>query len=274
MSILIDDLVPDELWTLWNRCCPPGPGHPPYSGRHRTISDRACFAAIVYMARISTPWRLLPARELGCGSPATCWRQLTEWAKAGVFDALHLKVLEQLGTAGRLDWSRASVNSASVRAKRGGPRGRRSSRSQQAWTQAPASLRLRRAAPDRCGNRRRRQRPHHVPSSRGGHPADPHAGWAAAPPTRQAPRRQGIRQRGQPGLAAASWGHRTDRPAWSGVLNAAGAASLEGGAVAFLVELLAAAWCAVGTGMPAGGSRSSCWPVRSSASTGSDRQRE
>jgi transposase len=99
---------------------PPGPGHPPYSGRHRTISDRACFAAIVYMARISTPWRLLPARELGCGSPATCWRQLTEWAKAGVFDALHLKVLEQLGTAGRLDWSRASVNSASVRAKRGG----------------------------------------------------------------------------------------------------------------------------------------------------------
>jgi hypothetical protein len=55
------------------------------------------------MARTSTPWRLLPARELGCGSPATCWRRLTEWAKAGVFDALHLKVLDQLGTTGRLD---------------------------------------------------------------------------------------------------------------------------------------------------------------------------
>jgi transposase len=52
------------------------------------------------MARTSTPWRLLPARELGCGSPATCWRRLTEWAKAGVFDALHLKVLDQLGAAG------------------------------------------------------------------------------------------------------------------------------------------------------------------------------
>jgi transposase len=98
----------------------------------RTISDRACFATIVYMARTSTPWRLLPARELGCGSPATCWRRLTEWAKAGVFDALHLKVLDRLGTAGRLDWSQASVDSASVRAKRGGPRGRKSGRSRQA----------------------------------------------------------------------------------------------------------------------------------------------
>jgi hypothetical protein len=28
MSILIDDLVPDELWTLWNRCCPPRPRAP------------------------------------------------------------------------------------------------------------------------------------------------------------------------------------------------------------------------------------------------------
>jgi transposase len=43
----------------------PVPPRPPYGGRHRTISDRACLAAIVYMARTSTPWRLLPARELG-----------------------------------------------------------------------------------------------------------------------------------------------------------------------------------------------------------------
>jgi transposase len=28
------------------------------------------------MARTATPWRLLPARELGGGSPATCWRRL------------------------------------------------------------------------------------------------------------------------------------------------------------------------------------------------------
>jgi hypothetical protein len=70
---------------------------------------------------------LVPAHELGCGSPATCCRRLTEWTKAGVFDQLHLVVLDRLGEHGRVDWSRASVDTMSVRAKRGGPRGRKSS---------------------------------------------------------------------------------------------------------------------------------------------------
>ena len=103
----------------WSRCCGRRLARRT-GGRHRTISDRNCFAAIVFMARTSTPWRLLPARELGCGSPSTCWRRLTEWAKAGVFDALHLEVLDRLGEQGRLDWSRASVDTMSVRARRGG----------------------------------------------------------------------------------------------------------------------------------------------------------
>jgi transposase len=72
------------------------------------------------MARTSTPWRLLPAGELGCGSPATCWRRLTEWANADVFEQLHLQVLDRLGEQGRLDWEQASVDTMSVRAKRGG----------------------------------------------------------------------------------------------------------------------------------------------------------
>jgi transposase len=42
----------------------PVPPRPPYGGRRRTIPARNCFAAIVYMARTSTPWRLLPAQEL------------------------------------------------------------------------------------------------------------------------------------------------------------------------------------------------------------------
>jgi transposase len=74
------------------------------------------------MARTSTPWRLLPAGELGCGSPATCWRRLTEWANADVFEQLHLQVLDRLGEQGRLDWEQASVDTMSVRAKRGGTR--------------------------------------------------------------------------------------------------------------------------------------------------------
>src|SRR5512132_1705597 len=81
MTTLVEKLVPDELWRLVRPLLPPPP-RPPYGGRHRTIPDRNCFAAIVFMARTFTPWRLLPAKELGCGSPATAWRRLAEWASA------------------------------------------------------------------------------------------------------------------------------------------------------------------------------------------------
>jgi transposase len=119
MTTLVDTLVPDDLWVIVQPLLPPPP-RPPYGGRRRIIPDRNCFAAIVYMAHTSTPWRLLPAQELGCGSPTTVWRRLDEWATAGVFEALHLEVLDRLGVAGRLDWSRASLDSMSVRAKGGG----------------------------------------------------------------------------------------------------------------------------------------------------------
>jgi transposase len=135
MTTLAEDLVPDQLWELVEPLLPASP-RPPYGGRHRTISDRACLAAIVFMARTSTPWRLLPTGELGCGSPATVWCRLDEWTRAGVFDALHIEVLDRLGLAGRLDWSRASVDTISVRAKRGGSGRRKPSRSRQARLQA------------------------------------------------------------------------------------------------------------------------------------------
>jgi transposase len=83
MATLVDELVPDQLWAMVEPLLPVPP-RPPYGGRRRAIPDRNCFAAIVYMARTSTPWRLLPDKELGCGSPSTCWRRLTGWANAGV----------------------------------------------------------------------------------------------------------------------------------------------------------------------------------------------
>jgi transposase len=119
MTSLVDKLVPDDLWALVEPLLPPPP-RPPYGGRHRTIPERNCLAALVFMARTSTTWALLPANELGCGSASTAWRRLDQWAKAGVFDQLHVEVLDRLGLAGRLDWSRASVDSANVRAKREG----------------------------------------------------------------------------------------------------------------------------------------------------------
>jgi transposase len=57
-------------------------------------------AAILFMARTSTPWALLPEGEFGCGSVTTCWRQFAEWAHARVFERLQEVLLDELDAAG------------------------------------------------------------------------------------------------------------------------------------------------------------------------------
>src|SRR5687767_13238912 len=62
---------------------------------------------------------LLP--EMGCGSGMTCWRRLRDWQQADVWPRLHRKLLDHLGVADRIDWTRAALDSRLVPAKRGGP---------------------------------------------------------------------------------------------------------------------------------------------------------
>src|SRR4051812_47288253 len=82
MPTLADRLVPDQLWQLVEPLLPSRPPHH-HGGRPRQISDRACFAAVVFMGRTSTPWELLPARELGCGSYSTAYRRFSAWTGPG-----------------------------------------------------------------------------------------------------------------------------------------------------------------------------------------------
>lgn len=63
-------------------------------------------------------WRDLPP-QLGYGSGHTAWRRLRDWQDAGVWDALHTRVLDELSQRELLDWTRASIDAVSVRAKRG-----------------------------------------------------------------------------------------------------------------------------------------------------------
>jgi transposase len=49
----------------------------------------------------------------------TCWRRLKEWQEAGVWEKLHRVLLDRLGEAEQIDWERASLDSASIPAKRG-----------------------------------------------------------------------------------------------------------------------------------------------------------
>ena len=109
------ELVTDELWSTIKPLIPREPPKPK-GGRPR-VPDRAALAGIVFVLRTGIPWEYLP-KQFGC-SGMTCWRRLRDWAKAGVWHRLHKVLLEKLEAAGKLDWSRASLDSASIPAKGG-----------------------------------------------------------------------------------------------------------------------------------------------------------
>ena len=136
-------LVSDELWALVAPLLPPEPAKPK-GGRPR-ISDRAALTGIIFVLKSGIPWEMLP-QELGCGSGVTCWRRLRDWQEAGVWDRLHQTLLDRLGEEDRIDWSRASLDSASIPAKRGANSSERTqrigenrARSAMLWSSGPGS---------------------------------------------------------------------------------------------------------------------------------------
>jgi transposase len=110
------ELVSDELWEIVEPLLPEEPPKP-QGGRPR-VDDRAALTGIVFVLKSGIPWEMLP-QEMGCGSGVTCWRRLREWQEAGVWERLLQALLDRLGEADQIDWARASVDSASVPAKKG-----------------------------------------------------------------------------------------------------------------------------------------------------------
>src|SRR5437870_2726719 len=101
-------LLPDPLWELIAPLLPVPPPRP--NGGRPRVADRACSGI---------PWWMLP-RELGCGSGMACWRRLRDWQQEGIWDLIHFALLNWLARDGEIDWSRAIVDSCSVRAVCGG----------------------------------------------------------------------------------------------------------------------------------------------------------
>jgi transposase len=112
-------LVTDELWEVIEALLSEEPPKPK-GGRPR-IDDRAALTGILFVLKSGIPWEMLP-QEMGCGSGMTCWRRLKEWHEAGVWERLHLRLLDRLGEADHIDWERASLDSASVAAPGGAKR--------------------------------------------------------------------------------------------------------------------------------------------------------
>ena len=104
----------EELWRLIEPLLPARKRRFRHPGRKR-LDDRRTLSGILFVLRTGIAWQQLP-QELGYGSGMTCWRRLKEWQQAGVFQALHERLLAELRAAGRLDLSRAVCDSASLRA--------------------------------------------------------------------------------------------------------------------------------------------------------------
>lgn len=107
--------VPDELWQRIEPLLPkekpkPKGGRPP-------VPARKVLAGVLYRLRTGCPWKAL-GKEFGSG--ATCHRRFTAWCRRGVFLKFWQGTLKEYDAAQRagLDWT--SLDSAIVKAPKGG----------------------------------------------------------------------------------------------------------------------------------------------------------
>src|SRR5262245_33016579 len=116
-------LLPDELWEAIEPLLPPE--RPKPKGGRPPVPDRKAPTGILFVLKTGIQWEDLP-QEMGCGCGMTCWRRLRDMQPAGVWQELHALFLDRLAEADQIDWSRDSLDSASVTAPHA-PKGARRS---------------------------------------------------------------------------------------------------------------------------------------------------
>ncbi|MEU8625492.1 transposase [Streptomyces sp. NPDC048669] len=101
---IVERLVPDELWELFQRVVPEAPSRPQGGGRRRH-GDREVLAAIVFVATSGCTWKQVPTASFGpCG--ATAHRHLRRWLRQrGIQQRIARKGLEPSQRLGRHRWT-------------------------------------------------------------------------------------------------------------------------------------------------------------------------
>jgi transposase len=106
--------IPDELWERVEKWIPKRKhsqgGRPPKP-------DRVVMEGIVYRLRTGCQWDAIPAEF---GSSSTCRRRFAEWRDAGVFYMMWVEALLMYDEQRGIDWNWSSLDSASVKAPKGG----------------------------------------------------------------------------------------------------------------------------------------------------------
>ncbi len=113
-------ILPDDLWKRLEPLLPkPRENrHVQFAGRKPTDLRRV-LTGILFVLRTGVPWRRLPATS-AFPSGYTCLRRLRQWQKAGMWQRLFEILLAELQATHKIDWYRALVDSASLRAPCGG----------------------------------------------------------------------------------------------------------------------------------------------------------
>ena len=111
--------VSNELWQRIEPLLPPvKPRRFRFPGR-KPLDRRKVLSGILFVLKTGIAWEDLPA-ELGWGCGRTCRTTLAAWQRTGIWQRLHELLLAELHEAGLIDWSRALVDSALVKAPKGG----------------------------------------------------------------------------------------------------------------------------------------------------------
>ena len=201
-------LLPDELWSEIEPLIPPLPAQP--KGGRPPVGARQAPLGILFVLSTGIPWERLPYEVAGC-SGMTCWRRLRAWQDADVWSELHRRLLEKLHRAGKIDWSRASVDASLAPAK--GGRRCRSEPGRPRQTGVEASFRGRPSRhASRCPSDRRhrsRQQGAQRPNRRRPEPAG--AARTTKTQTGRVARRQGLRFSPLPPRSAQARHHPTHR---------------------------------------------------------------
>lgn len=109
-------LLPDGLWERIEHLFPKYEVSP--EGGRRPISNRTVLTAILFVLKTGIAWEDLP-QELGC-SYKTCTRRLALWTEQGIWQQIHELLLADLHAVDGIDWSRALLDSGTVKAPLGG----------------------------------------------------------------------------------------------------------------------------------------------------------
>lgn len=107
--------IPDELWERIEHLIPPHKSR--LKGGRPPVPDRVVLAGIIYRMKTGCQWKALPSKF---GSGSTCHLRFQAWVGAGVFASIFAALVEHYDLKRGIKWEWASLDSATVKAPKGG----------------------------------------------------------------------------------------------------------------------------------------------------------